>query len=164
MSKLDFSGITRIAYKGFEDQPEERDHLLEAGYTLVDGVDLPFDQPQQPEPAPAPQASALCDHSGGRNYKKMYRAAFDYQARHNPPEVNREYWKSHEPGSDPPPPEELAYWERAAQDVGQTSAAGGNDPFLMDLLMAVYNEMEREYKAIREEAHGDGSGEPQKAS
>ena len=167
MSKLDFSGINKIAYKGFEDQPEERDSLLSAGYTLVDGIDLPFDQPQQePEPAPAPQASAFADHTGSRDYKRIYRAVFDFHDQHNPPTVNREYWRTHEPGVDEPPPEEIAYWERMAQDMGEAAAkVGGSDPLLIDLLIAVTDELEREYKASRDEAHSAGRSEkPQKAS
>lgn len=161
MSKLDFSGINRIAYKGFEDQPEERDSLLSAGYTLVDGIDLPFDQ-AQPEPDAAPQASAFADHTGSRDYKRLYRVAYDFHDQHNPPTVNREYWRNHEPGIDEPPAEELAYWERMAQDMGEAAAkVGGSDQLLIDLLIAVTDELEREYKAIRDEAHSE---KPQKAS
>ena len=165
MSKLDFSGITKIAYKGFEDQPEERDSLLSAGYTLVDGIDLPFDQAKQ-EPDAAPQASAFADHTGSRDYKRMYRVAFDFHDQHNPPTVNREYWRNHEPGIDDPPAEELASWERLAPDMGEAAAkAGGSDQLLIDLLLAVTDELEREYKAIRDEAHKAGRSEkPQKAS
>lgn len=167
MSKLDFSGINKIAYKGFEDQPEERDSLLSAGYTLVDGIDLPFDQ-AQPEPDAAPQASAFADHSGSRDYKRLYRVAFDFHDQHNPPTVNREYWRNHEPGIDEPPAEELAYWERMAQDMGEAAAkveSGSSDKLLIDLLIAVTDELEREYKAIRDEAHKAGCSEkPQKAS
>lgn len=169
MSKLDFSGINRIAYKGFEDQPEERDSLLQAGYTLVDGIELPFDQkPQeQPKPEPAAQASAFSDHTGSRDYKTLYRVAFDFHRDHHPPTVNREYWRTHEPGIDDTPPEEIAYWERMAQDMGSAAAkvtGGGSDKLLIDLLIAVTDELEREYKACREEAHSTGSEKPQKAS
>ena len=169
MSKLDFSGINKIAYKGFEDQPEERDSLLSAGYTLVDGIELPFDQ-EQPEPDAAPQdqnkAQAFADHTGSRNYKRLYRVVYDFHDQHNPPTVNREYWRNHEPGIDDPPPEELAYWERMAQDMGEAAAkAGGSDKLLIDLLIAVTDELDREYKAIRDEAHNAGRSEkPQKAS
>ena len=167
MSKLDFSGINKIAYKGFEDQPEERDSLLSAGYTLVDGLDLPFDH-KQPEPDAAPQASAFADHTGNRDYKRLYRVAFDFHDQHNPPTVNREYWRTHEPGIDEPPAEELAYWERMAQDMGEAAAkveSGSSDKLLIDLLIAVTDELEREYKAIRDEAHKAGRSEmPQKAS
>lgn len=141
MSKpLDFSGINKIAYKGFEEQPEERDSLLEAGYTIVD-TPTPFEA----------QPSAPPD-TGGRDYKRLYRIAFDFQQRHNPPTVNREYWHIRIPGVDDTPEEECKYWEEVAKDAGATSAAAENDPFLMDLLTAIMEELEREYKRLRETA------------
>ena len=139
MSKpLDFSGINKIAYKGFEEQPEERDSLLEAGYTIVD-TPTPFEA----QPSAPPEI---------RDYKRLYRIAFDFQQRHNPPTVNREYWHIRIPGVDETPEEECKYWEEVAKDAGATSAAAENDPFLMDLLTAIMEELEREYKRLRETA------------
>jgi len=137
--QLDFSGLNKIAYKGFEDQPEERDSLLEAGYTIVD-TPTPFEAKQETS-APPP-----------RDYKRLYRTAFDFQQRHNPPTVNREYWKGKTPGIDDTPAEELSYWEQVAQDAGKTSASADNDPFLMDLITAIIEELDREYKRLRESA------------
>ena len=155
MKELDFSGMHKIAYKGFETE-EARDSLLEAGFTIVDAPENPFTASAAVPPPSAPQTSAgaFTDHTGGRNYKKMYRAAHDYHQRHTPPEVVREYWKDHRPGEDEVPEAEAQYWTRAAEDIAATSAAGNNDPFLMALLSAVYDELEREYNALREEASG----------
>lgn len=147
MSKaLDFSGLNKIAYKGFEDQPEERDSLLEAGYTIVEEP-VPFTDQTAPSAQPsAPEIPAARDHKG------LYRMAFDFHKRHSPPVVNREYWKGKTPGIDDTPEEELRYWTETAEDAGKTSAAGGNDPFLMDLIIAIVNDLEREYKRLRETA------------
>lgn len=30
-----------------------------------------------------------------RDYRAMYRAAFEYHDRHNPPRIDREYWQTH---------------------------------------------------------------------
>ena len=56
--------------------------------------------------------------------------AFDYMAR----------WQ--------PCPENPDAWCAAAKDIAEVSAKGGNHPFLMDLLIAVYTELERQYKAM----------------
>lgn len=165
---IDFSRLERIAYQDFdtEEQREERDSLLQAGYTFVDSPENPFTAPQtaataepQPEP-PQPQRApperkreAFTDHSGDRDYNKLYRVAHDYHKAHTPPVVDKEYWRTHIPGEDETPEAELMYWTQAAEDISKTSAAGNNDPLLMGLLTAVYDEMEREYKAVREEAH-----------
>ena len=47
-----------------------------------------------------------------------------------------------------PCPENPEAWLAAAQDIGKTSEKGGNHPFLMEMLAAVYAELERQYKAI----------------
>jgi hypothetical protein len=87
-----------------------------------------------------------------RNYRAMYRAACDFHERHNPPRVEAAYWKSHIPGTDDPPPSEVEYWQRTAQDASDTATAQGNDPFLIGLLAAVYEELEREYEQRRKRA------------
>ena len=160
MRELDFTGLRKIAYQGFE-KPEDRDSLLEAGFTIVSPQDNPFAAPQSGPVASAPtittenqSAASFTDHTGARDYKRIYRAAHDYHRRHNPPEVVREYWKDHRPGEDDIPEAEAQYWIQAAQDMRETVSAGGGDPFLMALLTEIYSELEREYKAMREEASG----------
>ena len=161
---LDFTGLNKIAYKGFDtaEERETRDSLLQAGYTFVDAPDNPFTASQTSAPVPPPpitapsggKGAALTDHTGSRNYKSLYRIAHDFHQRHNPPTVRRDYWQDHRPGEDEPPEEELRYWTETAADISKTSAAGGNDPFLNDLLTAIMDELEREYKLLREDAHG----------
>ena len=61
-------------------------------------------------------------------YADIFREVIDFHSRHITP-----------PGSD-------KEWIEAAEDVGQTSARMGNNPFAMDLLAAVYEEIGRAWK------------------
>lgn len=164
---IDFSGLDKIAYQDFdtEEKREERDSLLQAGYTFVDSSENPFTapppsapaepQPEPPQPqraAPERKREAFTDHSGGRDYNKLYRVAHEYHKRHYPPVVEVEYWRTHTPGIDDTPETELRYWTETAEDAEKTSAAGENDPLLLSFIAAVIDELEREYKALREEA------------
>ena len=78
--------------------------------------------------------------------KAVFRAAFDFHARHSPPAIDREYWKDHTPGEDGPAPAETEYWIKTALDMNSTAQSLQQDPFLNALLIATYNELEREYK------------------
>lgn len=82
----------------------------------------------------------------------MYRAAFEYHDRHNPPRIDREYWQTHTPGEADPPQVDLDYWDKAAQDICEVSNRFSNDKFMMDLLAAIYDELGREYEAARRQA------------
>ena len=85
-----------------------------------------------------------------KDYRAMYRAVFDYHERHNPPHVDRAYWATHRPGLDETPQAELDYWAQAAKDAEELTARF-NDPFFTEMLVSVYVELEREYKAGRGE-------------
>ena len=65
---------------------------------------------------------------------KAYRAAFEYHKR----------WQ--------PCPASLEEWDAATQEICFISNQGGNDPFLKDLLVAVFNDLERKYTERTEEA------------
>ena len=168
---LDFTGLNNITLKGYntEEEQEARDSLLQAGFTFVKSPDNPFTAPQssaavpvspaspQPITAPSPASSGgkgapFTDHTGSRSYKRMYRQAIDFHQRHAPPHVEREYWRTHTPGEDDIPAAESKYWDETTKDMIRTSAASNNDPFLMGFLMAITDELEREYMACREEA------------
>lgn len=85
-----------------------------------------------------------------RDYRAMYRAAFEYHDRHNPPRIDRKYWQTHTPGVDDTPQAELEYWQQAAQDMQAESDRYERDPFLTTLLEAVYEELAREYESKRQ--------------
>lgn len=87
-----------------------------------------------------------------RDYRAMYRAAFEFHERHNPPQIDREYWQTHTPGIDDFPQIDCDYWEQAAQDMCNVSNNFNNDKFIMALLCAVYDELGREYKRGRQAA------------
>ncbi len=71
-----------------------------------------------------------------RNYRAMYRAACEYHERHNPPRLDDDNGET--------------YWAEAVEDIGVVSSTFDNDPFLMGLLTAIYDELEREYKRLKE--------------
>lgn len=172
MAKLDFSGINKIAYQGFEDQ-EARDSLLDQGFVVVNDEN-PFPAPQEADTSVSGQRTAdtrtkdkspserlkkaFTDKSGRRDYNILYRVAHDFHKTHTPPVVDRDYWKDHRPGEDDTPQAEVDYWTQAAKDVAGITSAHGGDPFLTGLLVAVYEELEREYKELR-----DGSKAPVQA-
>lgn len=87
-----------------------------------------------------------------RDYRAIYRAAFAFHEAHNPPTVDREYWRTHTPGEDMPPQAELDYWENAARDMGAAALTFAGDAFFNGLLIAIYEELEREYKAAQQQA------------
>lgn len=87
-----------------------------------------------------------------RDYRAMYRAAFEYHDRHSPPRIDREYWQTHTPGIDDTPQADLDYWDKAAKEIREVSIRFGNDKFMMDLLCGIYDELGREYEAACQQA------------
>ena len=164
---LDFTALNKIAYRVFETR-EQKDTLTEKGYSIIEGAENPFLQASEPR-----ASSGMTNASGvpknaaerkteafmsasGRDYNAMYRAAHDFHKRHNPPTVDLEYWSTHEAGIDDTPEAEADYWLRIAEDVTATAQAW-KDPFLTGLLLDVCDELEREYKRIRNDAHKQAS-------
>ena len=80
--------------------------------------------------ARAQQAQEVQEVPQGREYRAIYRAVHDYHERHNPPQLT------------------LEYWQAAVEDVGRVAVAFNNDPFVIALLLAVFDELEREYKQL----------------
>lgn len=172
MAELDFTALNKLAYRGFETEEEQgkKDALIEQGFTIAEAdKDNPFLQASStasrtaseppiasalikpsttPQKASQGKTEAFTDVSGTRNYKTLYRAAHDYHKRHFPPMVDRAYWETHTAGEDEPPQAELDYWEEAVNDMCATVNAYNNDPFLSGLLVAVFDELEREYQSL----------------
>lgn len=84
-----------------------------------------------------------------RDYRAMYRAAFEYHDRHRPAQIDGEYWRTHTPGIDDMPQVEADYWAQAALDISEVSNSFNNDSFIMALLAAIYTELGREYTEAR---------------
>ena len=86
---------------------------------------------------------------GNKDYTAIYRAVFDFHKRHNPPQLDSAYWQTHNPGEDDIPQSDTVYWQQTAQDMSEEGKRFDNDPFIIGLLICVYNELEREYEATR---------------
>ena len=78
---------------------------------------------------------------GGRDYRAMYADAYTFHERHNPPIVGNEQ-------------AEEDYWITSAKDMTELAIRYGNNSFMNALLIAIYAELEREYKTQKGETHG----------
>ena len=58
-------------------------------------------------------------------YRGIFREAFNFLLAHSPPSGD------------------LEYWTRTAEDVGKVCGSLNGDPFAVDLMAAVYTELER---------------------
>ena len=63
-------------------------------------------------------------------YNGIYRAVYDLHKRYMPCPVTMEQW------------------EAAARDFGETSSKYSNDQFAIDMLIAVYSELERQWETM----------------
>lgn len=70
----------------------------------------------------------------------MYAALFRFHERHSLPTL----------GDD----EGALYWAATTEDMTAIAQQFNNDPFMMNLLCVVFDELEREYKAMRQQAAG----------
>ena len=149
MAALDFSKLERIGYSGgTEAQRVEHDTLIAQGFRVVEDADNPFlqaprPQDQQPRQAAAPSNRAKrqpLQSLGGRDYRALYRAACNFHERHNPAQLT------------------ASYWDEVCEDMTETANGYDNDPFLLELLIAVYEEMEREYKQLQQAATAASAG------
>jgi len=130
------------------EMPAERAQMPAEGLdTQAKGIHAP-----SAEPALKREIRPFTDIDEKRDYRAMYRAAFEYHDRHSPPRIDREYWQTHTPGIDDTPQADLDYWDKAAQDICEVSNRFGNDKFMMDLLCGIYDELGREYEAARQAA------------
>lgn len=68
-----------------------------------------------------------------RDYRAMYAALFRFHERNNPPAIGRE-----------------EYWAATTDDMQATAKQFNDDPFMMNLLCVVFEELECEYKAMRQ--------------
>jgi len=152
MPALDFSKLNNIAYQGIttEAAKAEHDELIEQGFIVLDATEEnPFLQAPEPPTQPRERVAAgpkpkrpPLKSLGGRDYRAMYRAACNFHERHHPAQLTADYW------------------EAAAEDMTKTSNEFDNDPFLMELLLAVYEELEREYETLRKNDLTSASGRP----
>ena len=86
----------------------------------------------QPVPALKRPLKPFTALDGSRNYRAMYRAACDFHERHNPPTLDG--------GAD--------YWTAVTEDMTETANKYNQDPFITGLLVAIFEELEREYRKL----------------
>ena len=70
-----------------------------------------------------------------RDYRAMYAALFRFHERHNPPTIGEDNGDG--------------YWAATTDDMQATAQLFNDDPFMLNLLCTVFEELEREYKAMR---------------
>lgn len=72
------------------------------------------------------------------DYKATYRAAFDFHQK----------WMH--------TPETETQWEECAAEIISISNSLGNDPFVIDLLTAIYSDIEREWRRLHDRKQQNG--------
>lgn len=147
MAALDFSKLERIGYRGLDAEAQRATHdaLTAQGFKVVEDADNPFLQAPRPQDQrPAPPSSRAkrppLQSLGGRDYRPLYRAACNFHERHNPVQLT------------------AAFWEEVCADMTATANEFDNDPFLMELLLAVFEEMERESRELQQAATAASAG------
>lgn len=125
MPDLDFTALNQIAYQGFKAE-QDKDSLLEQGFTIVQGEKTPFETPEPPASPDPPRGSPPAPPM--QKYKRAFRAAFDFLERHTPPQHSADYWT------------------QTTQDAAAITAQRPGDHFLQGLIMAALEELERHDK------------------
>ena len=160
MAELDFTALNNLAYRGFKtaEERERKDELIEKGYTYLPDEVTPFNTPQNavetPQTAlkaPPPQQAieiptqakqALKGQikpfksiDGETDYRELYRDVFKFHEKYNPPELDLTG-------------EEGGYWWRAGEELTQLAGKYHSSKLSSDLLLAVFRELETEYKKL----------------
>ena len=150
---LDFSKMDRLAYRDFDtlEAQQTRDDLIEKGFTVVEDKANPFtgtEGPQQPQSAP-PRAEAPAPSTPPRPSKKPPRPfksadGLDYRALYG------DVFRWHEKYNALVLQNDTA-WAEATDEMTQLWAKyeGDNYPFVQELLIRVFEEIERNAKAAQ---------------
>lgn len=88
-----------------------------------------------------PQRAFTAPTDATRDYRAMYAALFRFHERHNPPTL----------GDD----DGALYWAATTDEMIAIAQQFNNDPFMMNLLCVVFDELEREYKAMIQHTAGE---------
>lgn len=119
-------------------KPPTAEKHAERVKTPVDG----FEAQTQGIHAPTPEKPStgrtepLTSIDGKRDYNPIYRATHEFHKRHTPPRLDE------------------GYWQEVADDMQAIAKRFNSDPFVMSLLISVFDELERECKAMQEGANG----------
>lgn len=127
-----------------------RDHsLLESFATGRDFSPLPATPQRMPSEPPREAAPPqpgkskrppLRSLDQKREYRTLFRAAFDFFERNYPPRLSEEYWST------------------ASEDLIETARRYNDDEFLAALLASLFSELETQYKIAAEAAAAGGEG------
>lgn len=123
MRNIDTSWIDKLAYKGCTTDADRaaRDDMIDKGFTFLQDEKTPFDEQPQPEEKSSGNASDVPPDMAG-----LWKLAQDFQRRNTPPRDAAEYWDA------------LMY------DMISTAEKGNNEPFLMDMITTIYEDLERQ--------------------
>lgn len=159
---LDFSKLDKLAYRDFDTPEAQRtkDELVEQGFSVVEDKDNPFigqtgperaqQQPReaQPMPAPPPQPKPSkkpvrpFQSVAGFDYRAFYGDVFRWHEKYNAIVIqNEEAWA-----------EAIEAWDELGRKHG-----ADNNIFAEELLVRVFEEMERNAKAAMEKEKGGNS-------
>lgn len=105
---------------------------VEAGEINLTGDSMPTEKTAQKR-----GKMPFMSMDGRRNIQAVYRVVYDLHKRHSPPVIDDEGASE--------------YWTELGRDVIRTVNESGEDPLIMDLLVAVMKDLEREYKQARKE-------------
>lgn len=86
---------------------------------------------------PVKKAHKPMESIDGRDYRKMYRAICDFHERHRLTRLPLEGY--------------AAYWAKVDDDITCAFQQFESDPFIVAMIVAVTEELEREYKTLVEE-------------
>lgn len=119
-------------------KPPTAEKPVERATTPVDGIEAQAQgiYAQTPEKPSTGRTERLASIDGKRDYNAMYRATHEFHKRHTPPRLDE------------------GYWQEVANDMTAIAKRFNSDPFVMSLLVSVFDELERECKAMQEGATG----------
>lgn len=103
---------------------------------LTGGESIPTDKR-----VPDRRGTPFMSMDGRRNIQAVYRIVYDIHKRHSPPVIDDDGASE--------------YWADLGREVTKTVRDFDSDPFIMDLLVAVMKDLEREYKKARQERKPD---------
>ena len=154
---LDFSKLDKLAYRGF-DTPEAqqtKDDLIEKGFTIVEDKANPFTGPeaaQRPQAptqgdSPTPPTPSTTRPSKGqpRPFKSV--TGLDYRAFYGDLYLWHERYAARVL-------QDSSAWDEAADTWTQLGAKYNAEanPYVLQALVSVYEEVEREYKVAQQQA------------
>lgn len=89
------------------------------------------------------------DYTGNRDYNKFFGIAYKFHQKHNLPQIDAEYWRTHAIHSTDPPVLDLEYWVNVRSEASSILAKYGDDPFLFGLMAEVMTELDRQYEQLK---------------